>query len=206
MWWWFWSKSAESCAVLPAAVINVFGRYTYLSETALTSHWMSREISSSSRVFPTTKMLKVRRWNGRHNSPRRHPRIAVSCLKSKICCFTYFSPHQKIFCFDPWFISHAQMLSRDECLSNPCSNGGTCDDRYNGYTCRCPPNWTVSTWPSEKLPFECQKIAKNFHFFSKKLPLVIFLKKKFFLAIFFEKMSSFWQYFDSQMAIFRRVR
>jgi len=26
------------------------------------------------------------------------------------------------------------------------------------------------------------------------------------LAIFFEKMSSFWQFFDSQMAIFQRVR
>ena len=31
-------------------------------------------------------------------------------------------------------------------------------------------------------------------------------KKRKFLAIFFEKMSSFWQFFESQMAIFRRVR
>ena len=31
-------------------------------------------------------------------------------------------------------------------------------------------------------------------------------KKRKFLAIFLEKMSSFWQFFDSQMAIFRRVR
>jgi len=34
-----------------------------------------------------------------------------------------------------------------------------------------------------KLPFHCQKIAKNL-----------------------KKMSSFWQFVDSQMAIFRRVR
>ena len=33
-----------------------------------------------------------------------------------------------------------------------------------------------------------------------------FWKKWKFLAIFFEKMSSFWQFFDSQIAIFRRVR
>lgn len=26
----------------------------------------------------------------------------------------------------------------DECLSNPCQNGGTCDDRNNGYVCYCP--------------------------------------------------------------------
>lgn len=26
----------------------------------------------------------------------------------------------------------------DECVSNPCKNGGTCDDKDNGYTCTCP--------------------------------------------------------------------
>lgn len=26
----------------------------------------------------------------------------------------------------------------DECLSNPCQNGGSCDDRNNGYVCSCP--------------------------------------------------------------------
>ena len=37
--------------------------------------------------------------------------------------------------------------------------------------------------------------------------MAIFLKKMKILGNFFlEKMSSFWQFFDSQMAIFRRVR
>lgn len=27
----------------------------------------------------------------------------------------------------------------DECASNPCQNGGTCEDRINGYICHCPP-------------------------------------------------------------------
>ena len=53
------------------------------------------------------------------------------------------------------------------------------------------------TWPSGKLPFECQKIAKNLTFFSKKLTKIV---------IFFHKMSSFCQFFDIQMAIFRKVR
>lgn len=26
----------------------------------------------------------------------------------------------------------------DECLSNPCQNGGICNDIDNGYTCTCP--------------------------------------------------------------------
>ena len=60
----------------------------------------------------------------------------------------------------------------------------------------------VSDWPSRKLPFECQKIAKNltyfqkicqnFSFFFKKLPMAIFWKKWIILAIFLKKMSSFW--------------
>ena len=43
------------CAALPAAVINVFGRYTYLSETALTTHQplnVSRDIIIKLRSNP----------------------------------------------------------------------------------------------------------------------------------------------------------
>ena len=61
----------------------------------------------------------------------------------------------------------------------------------------------IGTWPSGKLPFDCQKIAKNltffqnnlpkiFFFFSKKLPLVIFLKKmKIFGNFFWKKCQVF---------------
>ena len=68
---------------------------------------------------------------------------------------------------------------------------------------------------AKKLP-DCQKIAKNLTFFSKKLPKIVIFFKKIasgnllekiqFMAFFSKKMSSFWQFFDSQMAIFRRVR
>ncbi|XP_052697133.1 cubilin-like isoform X2 [Crassostrea angulata] len=34
-----------------------------------------------------------------------------------------------------------QLLTQNECNSNPCRNGGTCVDRYNGFFCQCPPAW-----------------------------------------------------------------
>jgi hypothetical protein len=35
------------------------------------------------------------------------------------------------------------LLTANECASNPCHNGGTCIDTYNGFFCRCPSNWEV---------------------------------------------------------------
>ena len=71
--------------------------------------------------------------------------------------------------------------------------------------------------PPENYHLNVKKIPKTWHFFQKnwqklsffstKLPMAIFGKKKRkFWQFYFEKMSSFWQFFDIQMAIFRRVR
>ncbi|XP_029048305.2 cubilin isoform X2 [Osmia bicornis bicornis] len=35
-------------------------------------------------------------------------------------------------------------LKENECSSNPCLNGGTCQDLYEGYQCHCPSNWEGS--------------------------------------------------------------
>ncbi|KAF4522096.1 hypothetical protein B566_EDAN011247, partial [Ephemera danica] len=40
-------------------------------------------------------------------------------------------------------------LRRNECNSNPCQNGGTCEDSYNSFRCRCPPNWEGETCSSD---------------------------------------------------------
>ena len=60
-------------------------------------------------------------------------------------------------------------------------------------------------WPSGKLPFECQKIAKTWYFF-KKIDKNCHFFSTNFCQYFWKKMSSFWQFFDIQMSIFRRVR
>ena len=68
-------------------------------------------------------------------------------------------------------------------------------------------------WPSGKLPFECQKMAKKLDiFFKKNDKNCHFFQQKFcwkkwqFLSIFLKKISSFGQFFDIQMSIIRRVR
>ena len=30
----------------------------------------------------------------------------------------------------------------NECASNPCQHGGTCEDHVNGFICDCPPGFT----------------------------------------------------------------
>ncbi|XP_055944726.1 cubilin-like isoform X2 [Argiope bruennichi] len=42
-----------------------------------------------------------------------------------------------------------QLLTENECNSNPCKNGGTCIDTYNGFICNCPPNWEGPTCESD---------------------------------------------------------
>ena len=32
-------------------------------------------------------------------------------------------------------------LDNDECMSNPCLNGGTCTDHVNSYSCKCVPGY-----------------------------------------------------------------
>ncbi|EFN66210.1 Cubilin [Camponotus floridanus] len=33
------------------------------------------------------------------------------------------------------------LLRENECQSNPCQNGGTCEDLFDAYQCHCPSNW-----------------------------------------------------------------
>ena len=41
-------------------------------------------------------------------------------------------------------MNHALFTDINECASNPCSNGGSCDDGINQYTCQCVPGYAGS--------------------------------------------------------------
>ena len=43
------------------------------------------------------------------------------------------------------------LLDSDECLSNPCINGGTCQDAINSYTCTCIAGYTGYSCETGKL-------------------------------------------------------
>ena len=61
-----------------------------------------------------------------------HNAVQVCYPASLVIKFTCLvvCPHHEIF------------LDDDECTSNPCSNGGTCQDAVNSYTCNCIPGYT----------------------------------------------------------------
>ncbi|XP_068160694.1 cubilin [Antennarius striatus] len=57
------------------------------------------------------------------------------------CLDTTSSPGYICNCNSGW---HGQNCDQNinECLSNPCQNGGTCTDYINGFTCTCTSQWT----------------------------------------------------------------
>uniref|UniRef100_A0A1Y1LNZ2 Cubilin n=1 Tax=Photinus pyralis TaxID=7054 RepID=A0A1Y1LNZ2_PHOPY len=50
-----------------------------------------------------------------------------------------------------------RLLSKNECASSPCGNGGVCQDLFNGFLCHCPEEWEGTT--CEKDVNECAKFA-----------------------------------------------
>ncbi|XP_024214976.1 cubilin [Halyomorpha halys] len=49
------------------------------------------------------------------------------------------------------------LLLKDECDSGPCQNGGTCQDLFNGFHCRCPSQWEGDL--CERDVDECSKLT-----------------------------------------------
>ena len=61
------------------------------------------------------------------------------CLVSWACRLELFSFVSIISIFFNWYF-----VDINECASNPCQNGGSCQDGTNRYTCRCLPGYAGS--------------------------------------------------------------
>ncbi|XP_063406481.1 von Willebrand factor A domain-containing protein 2-like [Mytilus trossulus] len=85
-----------------------------------------------------------------HNENSREIRCtSSSCLPTQTCYLATPCPgHWQIGCTD------------DQCLSFPCSNGGSCHDLTGNYRCNCIPGWdeatSCSTDKNECLTVPCQ--------------------------------------------------
>lgn len=66
----------------------------------------------------------------------------------KLYMYNYRSSKDRVsgydcFCPQGFFGLHCE-TNIDDCLPQPCVNGGTCIDLANDYSCECPPDYTVS--------------------------------------------------------------
>lgn len=64
-------------------------------------------------------------------SPKTQVYIYPPIVKKAIFTFRY-----KCLCDAGWVGINCE-VDKNECLSNPCQNGGTCDNLVNGYRCTC---------------------------------------------------------------------
>ena len=53
-------------------------------------------------------------------------------------------------CEEGWRGDSCDEDTVDNCLSEPCQNGGSCTDGLNDYTCNCGPLWIGKTCGSSK--------------------------------------------------------
>lgn len=58
--------------------------------------------------------------------------------------------HLLLFSFYTLFLGNRCEIEVNECLSQPCRNGGSCIDELNSFSCQCPPGITgivLFSWP-----------------------------------------------------------
>ena len=78
--------------------------------------------------------------------------IGSDCDEAVICsghgtCLEEISVDVICICDNGWSSSNCSQ-NIDDCTEGRCSNGGTCTDQVDGFTCSCHPAWTGSTCDS----------------------------------------------------------
>ena len=86
-------------------------------------------------------------WSLEHN---KHVNLFHFKYLSVFTHIAWFS-ESPISCFVWYNYTVYFLLDIDECASNPCLNGGICNDGINGYTCFCPAGFTGVNCETSKL-------------------------------------------------------
>lgn len=56
--------------------------------------------------------------------------------------FVFKMTHEGVCACDLFSKMFLLILAEHACLSNPCSNGGSCSETSQGYECQCAPGWS----------------------------------------------------------------
>lgn len=59
--------------------------------------------------------------------------VSLTTSPFDVVCVSYFAPTNSTLTQN----FSVTVIEKDECASQPCQNGATCEDEVNGYTCRC---------------------------------------------------------------------
>lgn len=71
-----------------------------------------------------------------------------------------FCPYRYVCVCEPGWTGRNCDLNVNECLSNPCVNGGTCRDMTNGYICSCKAGFTGDYLSMPGHLFECISVCR----------------------------------------------
>lgn len=159
-----------------------------ITPVCLAPVWMEEVVQKTVRVLSVT----VPQDGPDHTAP-------------SVCPFKhlYFSSNP---CWGFWlrFKKTSTLFSDvDECLVNPCSHGGTCQDLVNGFKCICPPQWTGKTCLIGQLSryfvpdacFVLENLLRTMWTFFIRLRVslsVFFCFFTFFLRVLFHRRISAW--------------
>lgn len=92
----------------------------------------------------------------------RAVRICNKCILLIRKCNSIYVLHSFISILITYSVYSNLTLSEiDECVSNPCLNGGSCTDLFRAYNCSCAPGFAGTNCETSKKDYSISKISLN---------------------------------------------